>query len=88
MARYSFHKLHEMGFDSQDSVVFMIYDLFEGESQYQLTQTRVESASVDEMLYAIKHGLDIPSKERFVRKLSRKVAEETSVQLKLEFQRD
>lgn len=88
MARYSFHKLSDMSFNVQDSVVFMIYDLCEGESQYQLTRTRMESASVDEMLYAVKHGLKIPSQERFIRKLSRKAAEETSVRLRVEFERD
>jgi hypothetical protein len=88
MDRYNFHDLHEMSFDPDDTIVFLIYDIQEESPQYVLTQTRAESTTIHEMLYAIEHGLTVPSKERFVRKLGRKVAEEANARVNLELGRD
>jgi hypothetical protein len=88
MDRYSFHDLHDMSFDPDDTIVFLIYDLQEESPQYVLTRSRIESTTINEMLYAIEHGLAIPSKERFVRKLGRKVTEEANVRVNLELGRD
>jgi hypothetical protein len=66
MDRYGFHELYDMNLDLSDNIVFMIYDLVKDAHQYKLAQTRIESATIDEMLSAIENGLKIPSKEKSV----------------------
>ena len=88
MGRYSFHDLHDMSFDLSDNIVFLIYDLQKRSPQYSLFQTRTESTTITEMLYAIEHGLAVPSKQKFIQKLSRKVSEEAYLHVNLELGRD
>jgi hypothetical protein len=78
------YKLHGMTYNPNHCIAFAIYDLKRTEDKYELFQTRIESATIDELFEAFRHNLDIPPKDAFIEKLTRRLR----ARMELKFQLD
>jgi len=67
------YNLGEMRYNPSHTTVFTVYDLARRENQYQLAQTRLESATMDELFSAFRNNPNIPGKDMFVETLQRKI---------------
>jgi hypothetical protein len=72
-----------LDFDPSDSTRFIIYDINKSGPQYQLSKTRIQSSNVDNLFRAFRENAHVPSKDKFVEILSRKI--KAQVQLSLDF---
>lgn len=67
LERYKLQSIMAEG--AEGTTVFLVYDLKADEDTINLVQTRVESASISELIKAFAENTDIPSKEKFIRRL-------------------
>ena len=79
--RYS---LNGLGNDPGNSTVFAIYDMKRSAGAYRLSQTRVETTTVDHLFNAFRDNLDIPSKDVFLKRLSQKLKAHMELKLSLD----
>ena len=77
------YNLKNMGFDPAHSTVFMIYDLKRQADCYQLTNTRIESSTIENLFNAFRNNPNIPSKDKFVDALNKKLKAQIQLNLKL-----
>lgn len=78
--RYS---LHTQGFAPEHHTVFVLYDLQPDDAQMQLVQSRMTSASVDQLFDSFRNNPNMPSLSDFKNVLQDKI--NSNAQLSLEF---
>ncbi len=77
------YNLNNMSYNDKHTTVFTIYDLIEEGDNYKLSQTRMESSTIDALFKAFRNNPNIPSKHDFIRKLNTKL--QAGLELKFQF---
>lgn len=67
------YNLNSMSYNDKHTTVFTIYDLIEKGDNYRLSQTRMESSTIDALFKAFRNNPNIPSKNDFIKKLNTKL---------------
>ncbi len=80
LRRYNFGV---MDYNAGCTTVFSIYDLRKGPEKCDLFHTRIESSTVDDLFHAFRSNPNIPSKEKFVKKLTGKLRAKMELKLEL-----
>lgn len=77
-ARYN---LQSLKFQPRYSTVFALYDLKRKKQQFELVASRKISASMDQLFAALRNNPNIPSLEKFLEGLNRKIEGEAQISL-------
>lgn len=77
------YNLEEMRYNPSHTTVFTVYDLARREDQYQLTQARLESSTIDDLFSAFRNNPNVPGKDMFIETLQHKI--KAKVELKFRF---
>jgi hypothetical protein len=77
------YNLNGMSYNAKHTTAFSIYDLIENGDEYELSQTRMESSTIDDLFRAFRNNPNIPSKNDFIKKLNNKL--QAGLELKFQF---
>ena len=77
------YNLQNLGFESQHSTVFALYDLKRTKEMFELVASRKISASMDQLFAAFRNNPNVPSVTRFLEALKRKIEGEAQISLRL-----
>lgn len=77
------YNLQSLDFHPQHSTVFALYDLKRTKKRFELVASRKISASMDQLFAALRNNPNIPSVERFLEALNRKIEGEAQISLRL-----
>jgi hypothetical protein len=80
VSRYGFT---DLDFDQGHSTRFIVYDLVRTGHEYQLSKTRIQSSSVDDLFRIFRENAHVPKKDSFIMVLERKIR--AQMQLRLDF---
>jgi hypothetical protein len=75
--------LESLDYSPEDTIVFAVYDIVRAAKAYQLSQTRIESATVEELFAAFRNNRNIPDKDMFVQALQKKMKARMELKLRL-----
>ena len=76
------YNLENITYDEEDITVFFEYNMKYDKNKYKLINTKIDSASIDELFKAFRTNPNIPSKTLFLSKLQEKI--KLNLNLKLE----
>ena len=67
----------DLTYDQSKAIVFALYDLESQAGRLTLAHSRSLSATIDELLYALRYNPNIPKKDALVKALKRRIAKQT-----------